>query len=173
MLYNYVKKKKQSKKICSIKLFFVNLLQNYSVYLLHCNRVESIILFKKDCFFLFYFASAIATSRLRVFSLSRPEGIAEQTSIRNVGIYEIVSASWAWSDPLSGRGPEARKRFTVVSLCERAATELSGTLFYANRLSFFLVSRRSLSRRAAEEESTLTPRVTFITISQMQSVPGN
>lgn len=51
---------------------------------------------------------------------------------------------------------------------------LSGTLFYANRLSFFLVSRCTLSpRRVAEEESTLTPRVTFITISQMQSVPGN
>lgn len=33
-----------------------------------------------------------------------------------------------------------------------------------------LVSRRVL---AAEEESTVTPRVAFITISQMQSVPGN
>lgn len=72
------------------------------------------------------------------------------------------------SGPLSGRGLEARKRFTVAS--SSGSSDSSGTLFYANRVSFFLVSRRVL---AAEEESTLTPRVAFITISQMQSVPGN
>lgn len=55
--------------------------------------------------------------------------------------------------------PEARKRFTACAL------ETPETLFYANRFSFFLVSR------CAREESTLTPRVAFITISQVQSVP--
>lgn len=62
--------------------------------------------------------------------------------IQNIGIYEMVSAPWARSGPLSGRGPEARKRFTVASARAAAPrTTLSGALFYANRLSFLLVSR--------------------------------
>lgn len=47
--------------------------------------------------------------------------------------------------PLSGRGLEARKRFTVV--CWNGSSDSSGTLFYANRVSFFLVSRSRSRRR--------------------------
>lgn len=61
-----------------------------------------------------------------------------------------------------------RKRSRGEKEIYRGGTASSGTLFYANRVSFFLVSRRLLN---GEEESTVTPRVPFITISQMQSVP--
>lgn len=62
-----------------------------------------------------------------------------------------------------------------LSLRERPRGSLGG--FYSTPIDsrssqcHGALSRRV--RRIAEEESTLTPRVTFITISQMQSVPGN
>lgn len=80
---------------------------------------------------------------------------AERKPIRNVGyIRDRVRVVSPKRSLVRKRGLEARKRFTVASA--RGASGLSGLfsgiLFYANRLSFFLVSRRALSRHAAAEE---------------------
>lgn len=57
-------------------------------------------------------------------------------------------------------------------LCCGLRAALSGTILRQSTLVLLGVTVRSLTA-PNEEESTLTPRVAFITISQMQSVPGN
>lgn len=122
----------------------------------------------------YWFDFGTLLSRLRVVSLSRPgrayRSQSSETHSKCRCIYGIVPAPWAWSGPLSGRGLEARKRFTWP-LLRSPDCALGNPILRQSTLVLLSVTARSLA--ANEEESTLTPRVTFITISQMQSVPGN
>lgn len=162
-------------------MYFTLKLFNYlEIYFLHYNRVKTILLKRKITFVVCLHRNSLATSRHRSLPLAFAYIFSIETRrYRRANLYSkrryirdrvcVVSLKRSLVRKRSGGEKEIYRGLFYA----RAATKLSGTLFYANRLSFFLVSRRALSLRAAEEEPTLTPRVTFITISQMQSVPGN
>jgi len=95
--------------------------------------------------------------------------VSSETHSKCKYMYGFVPAPWVWSGPLSGRGLEARKRFTVASAVSGLR---SGTLFYANRLSFFLVSRRALSPRRAKRSQLLRHALPSLPYLRCNLFPG-
>lgn len=97
--------------------------------------------------------SSLATSRyqsllspLAYFLYRDRRSIGRRAHSKRVGCtYEIVRVVSLKRSPVRKR-PGGEKE--IYRGCG-PRTALSGTLFYANRLSFFLVSRRALSRRSA------------------------